>query len=192
MGGKRADMRRLSVFNQVSLDGYFCDEKGDMSWAHKDDPEWNEFVAGNASGNGMLLFGRVTYDMMVAFWPTPAAAAAMPDVAKGMNALPKVVFSRTLAKSSWKNTTVINRDPVAAVRRMKKESGPDMVILGSGSIVAQLAGAGLIDEVQLVINPLVLGSGRTLFEGLKKPVPLKLVNTRAFKNGNVLVSYQPA
>jgi dihydrofolate reductase len=149
-------------------------------------------VAGNARGNGMLLFGRVTYDMMVAFWPTPAAAQAMPDVAKGMNEMPKVVFSRTLAKSSWKNTTVVNSDPVAAVRKMKKEAGPDMVILGSGSIVAQLAGAGLIDEYQLIVNPLVLGEGRTLFEGLKKPVPLKLVDTRAFKNGNVLVSYQPA
>ena len=192
MAGKKANVRRLIVFNQVSLDGYFCDEHGDMSWAHKNDPEWNDFVAGNARGNGMLLFGRVTYDMMVAFWPTPAAAEAMPDVAKGMNELPKVVFSRTLAKSSWKNTTVVNSDPVAAVRKMKKEAGPDMVILGSGSVVAQLAGAGLIDEYQLIVNPLVLGDGRTLFEGLKKPVPLKLVNTRGFKNGNVLVSYQPA
>ena len=192
MGGKKPDVRRLTVFNQVSLDGYFCDQSGDMSWAHKNDPEWNDFVAGNARGNGMLLFGRVTYDMMVAFWPTPAAAEAMPDVAKGMNGMPKVVFSRTLAKSSWKNTTVVNSDPVAAVRKMKKEAGPDMVILGSGSIVAQLAGAGLVDEYQLIVNPLVLGDGRTLFEGLKKPVPLKLVNTRAFKNGNVLVSYQPA
>ena len=97
-------MRRLIAFEQVSLDGYFVDANGDMSWAHKQDPEWNEFAAGNAKGDGSLVFGRVTYDMMASFWPSPAALERMPAVAEGMNNLPKVVFSRTLDKVSWKNT----------------------------------------------------------------------------------------
>jgi len=87
------------VFNSVTLDGYFTDKNSDMSWAHKNDPEWNAFVADNAKGGGTLLFGRITYELMASFWPTPAAMQMMPDVAKGMNSLPKVVFSRTLDKS---------------------------------------------------------------------------------------------
>lgn len=186
-------MRKIDVFNSVSLDGFFTGENGDLEWAHKDgdDPEWNEFVAGNAQGgDGALLFGRVTYDMMVSFWPTPAAEEAMPEVAKGMNEMPKLVFSRTLKESSWNNTTILHGDPVAEVRRLKSEGGPDITILGSGSIVSQLAAADLIDAYTFVTVPVVLGKGRTMFEGVKKEVPLKLVRTRAFKNGNVVLSYE--
>jgi dihydrofolate reductase len=187
-------MRRLTVFNSVSADGYFTDANGDMSWAHKDDPEFNEFTASNAkrSGGGTLLFGRVTYEMMKAFWPTPEAGKAFPDVAQAMNELSKVVFSRTMKQADWQNTKLVKDDPVAAVKAMKQQSGSDMVLMGSGTIVSLLAGADLIDEYQLIVNPLVLGEGRTLFEGIKKPLPLKLVNERRFKNGNVLLSYESA
>ena len=92
-------MRKLVVFNMVSLDGFFVDAAGDMSWAHKHDDEWNSFVSGNASGNGMLLFGRVTYDMMAGYWPSPMALQNSPVVAKGMNEMPKIVFSRTSGQS---------------------------------------------------------------------------------------------
>lgn len=184
-------MRRLIAFEQVSLDGYFVDANGDMSWAHKQDPEWNEFAASNASGDGALLFGRVTYELMASFWPTPAAMERAPVVAEGMNNMPKVVFSRTLEKASWKNTTLLKGDIAAEVRKMKMEPGPDMAILGSGSIVSQLAQAGLIDEFQIVVNPIVLGKGRTLFEGVKEKIALKFIKTRAFGNGNVVLSYEP-
>jgi len=97
-------MRRLIVFNQVTVDGYFTDAKGDMSWAHKNDSEWNAFVDENASGGGELLFGRITYELMVSHWPTPDAQKNDPVVAERMNNLPKVVFSRTLDKVSWNNT----------------------------------------------------------------------------------------
>lgn len=152
-------MRRLIAFEQVSLDGYFVDANGDMSWAHKQDPEWNEFVSGNASGDGALVFGRVTYEMMAAFWPTPAATQRLPAVAEGMNNLPKIVFSRTLDKVSWKNTTLVKGDLAVEVRRLKSEPGSGMAILGSGSLVSQLTQAGLIDELQIVVNPIVLGRG---------------------------------
>jgi dihydrofolate reductase len=184
-------MRRVIAFEQVSLDGFFVDAKGDMSWAHKQDPEWNAFAAGNASGGGGLLFGRVTYEMMAGFWPTPAAAEQAPAVAEGMNAAPKVVFSRTLQKPSWKNTKLVKGDLDAEVRKLKQEPGPDMAILGSGTIVSQLTQARLIDEFQIVVNPVVLGKGRTLFEGVQDRLALKLVKTRAFANGNVVLYYEP-
>ncbi len=180
------------MFNSISLDGYFTDAKNDMSWAHQSDPEWNEFVAGNASGKGTLLFGRVTYEMMAGFWTTPQAAQMMPEVAKSMNDYSKVVFSRTLKKADWNNTLLVTGDLAAETRKMKQASGSDMVILGSGSIVSQLAQEGLIDEYRIALLPVAVGAGRTLFEGLRKHLRLKLTASRAFKNGSVFLTYTPA
>ena len=184
-------MRRLSVFNNISLDGYFTDQNRDMSWAHRSDPEWLEFTAANAKGGGVLVFGRVTYDMMASFWPTPMAAASLPVVAERMNSLPKVVFSRTLEKASWNNTRVVGGDIVAETRKLKSEPGDDMVILGSGSIVAQLTEANLVDEIQLAVAPVILGAGRSLFEGVTTRPKLRRTQSRAFENGVVFVRYEP-
>jgi dihydrofolate reductase len=186
-------MRKVSVFNHVTLDGYFTDKNSDMSWAHKNaDAEWNAFTEANASGGGMLLFGRVTYDLMASFWPTPQAAQMMPKIAERMNSMPKIVFSRTMKTADWNNTTVVSGDIAAEVRALKNLDGPEMVLFGSGTIVSQLTDAGVIDEYQLVVNPLALGAGRTMFQDVKEPVKLKLMSSRQFKNGNVLNTYQRA
>lgn len=185
-------MRKLIVFNMVSLDGFFVDSKGDMSWARKQDAEWNAFASANASGDGVLVFGRITYELMASYWPTPMALQNSPAVAKGMNEMPKIVFSRTLDKVSWSNTKLIKGDLATEVRKLKEEAGPGMVILGSGSIVSQLAQENLIDEYQLALSPIVLGKGRTLFEGLKEKLSLKLTSSRTFGNGTVFACYQPA
>ena len=184
-------MRHLSVFNNVTLDGYFSGEGGDLRWAHtgSDDPEYQAFVAENAKGGGVLVFGRVTYQMMAGWWPTPAAAQMDPVVASRMNALPKIVFSRTLPKADWANTTLVRGDAPGEMRRLKRESGPDMVVLGSGRLVASLAREGLVDEYQLLVNPVVIGKGRTMFEGLERSMPLALAETRAFPNGKVFLRY---
>jgi len=184
-------MRKLVVFNHVTLDGYFVDMNGDMSWAHKNDAEWKTFAEGNAKGDGPLLFGRITYELMASYWPTPLASKNDPVLAERMNNLPKVVFSRTLDKASWNNTKLVKGDMAAEIRKMKKEPGEGMAILGSGSIVSQLAQEGLIDEYQIVVNPIVLGKGRTMFDGIKKKLTLKLTTTRAFGNGNVFLCYEP-
>ena len=184
-------MRKLVVFNQVTLDGYFTDTNGDMGWAHKNDAEWNAFVADNAKGGGELLFGRITYELMKSYWPTPAAIKDDPVVAEQMNNLPKVVFSRTLDKASWSNTKLVKRDPASEIRKMKQESGKDMVIFGSGTIVSQLAQERLIDEYQIVVVPVVIGKGRTMFDGIKEKLTLKPTKTRTFGNGNVLMCYEP-
>jgi dihydrofolate reductase len=184
-------MRRLTVFNSVSLDGCFVDGNGDMSWAHNRGADFDEFVKGNASGGGELLFGRVTYELMAGYWPTPMAIKNDPVVAEGMNTLPKVVFSRTMHKAAWQNTRLVKGDVVEEVRKMKKEPGRDMVIMGSGSIVAQLAQERMIDEYQMVMVPVVLGKGRTMFEGLRDKLPMKLIGSRTFGNGNVLLCYEP-
>jgi dihydrofolate reductase len=185
-------MRKLNVFNLMSLDGFFVDKNGDMSWAHNSDPEFNTFVQDNAKGGGVLLFGRITYELMVSYWPTPMAAKNDPVVAERMNNLPKVVFSKSMDKATWKNTKLVKGDAVVEIRKMKEESGMDMVMMGSGSLVAQLAQAGLIDEYQIVVVPIVLGKGRTMFDGVKDRMKLKLTKSRAFNNGNVFLTYQVA
>ena len=187
-------MRKLVVFNSVTLDGYCADVNGDMSFAHKDnkDAEWNAFVEENASGGGALLFGRVTYELMKSYWPTPIAIKNDPVVAERMNSMPKVVFSRTLDKASWNNTKLVKDGMAAEIRKMKKEPGEGMAILGSGSIVSQLAQEGLIDEYQIVVNPVVLGKGRTLFDGIKESLNLKLTKSRTFGNGSIFLCYEPA
>jgi len=108
-----------------------------------------------------------------------------------MNNLPKVVFSRTLDKASWQSTRLLKGNLAEEVRKLKQETGEHMVIMGSGSIISQLAPENLIDEYQLVVNPIVLGAGRTMFDGIKEGLNLKLTNSRTFGNGNVLLCYAP-
>jgi dihydrofolate reductase len=129
---------------------------------------------------------------MTMYWPTPLAAKNNPVVATYMNERPKIVVSHSIDKPDWNNTIRIQGDLPAAVRRLKQEPGDDICILGSGSLVAQLAPHGLIDSYQMVVSPIVLGQGKTLFEGMKDRLNLKLTSTRAFHNGNAVLSYEAA
>jgi len=184
-------MRKLTVFNLMTLDGYIAGEGGDISW-HSVDEEFQELANAASNSGNTLLFGRVTYELMAGFWPTPEAIRTDPVVAAGMNKSEKIVFSRTLQKADWNNTRLVRDNMLAEVRKLKQGTGKDLTVLGSGSIVAQLAEEGLIDEYQVLLNPVVIGKGKTMFEGLKRRLALKLVRTRTFGNGNVLLTYVPA
>jgi len=184
-------MRKLNVFNLVTLDGYFAGEGGDISW-HMVDEEFQELAKAASNSGNTLLFGRLTYQLMESYWPTPEALKNDPIVAKGMNSAQKIVFSRTLEKADWNNTRLVKDDMLAEVRKLKQGAGKDLTVLGSGSIVAQLAQEGLIDEYQVLLNPVVIGKGRTMFEGVRDKIALKLIKTRTFGNGNVLLTYEKA
>jgi len=184
-------MRKLIVFNLISLDGYFVDRNGEMSWAHSKDTEFNAFAENNAKSGGVLVFGRITYELMAGYWPTPMAIKNNPLVAERMNNLPKIVFSRTMDKAAWNNTKLVKIDAAKEIRKMKQESGIDMVMLGSGSIVSKLTQEGLVDEYQFVMVPVILGKGRTMFEGVKEKLKMKLTKTRTFSNGNIFLCYEP-
>lgn len=185
-------MRKLSVFNQVSLDGFICDAQGDMSWAHKQDPEWQRWVESNASGDGELVFGRVTYQHMASFWPSPMAQETLPVLASHMNRRRKIVFSRSLSRADWNNTRLMQDDLGTVMRALKAEAGPQLVVLGSASLVRQLAELDLIDSLQVVINPIILGAGKAMFSDLKQHLTLTHRESRTFQNGNVALSYERA
>lgn len=183
-------MRKLTVFNFISLNGYYKGQDNDISW-HRHGAEEGTFSADSLKADNILLFGRVTYEMMAFWWPSPMAAEAYPEVAKGMNAAEKIVFSTIIEQPKWNNTTVMHGDIVSRIRQMKQQPGKNMTILGSGSIVSQFAEAGLIDEYQIMIDPIVLGEGTSIFKGLKHNLNLTLTDSKVFKSGVVLLSYKP-
>lgn len=188
-------MRKLTVFNSISLDGYFTDPDNDMSCFHRRaDAEWNRFTAQNAAGSGrsVFLFGRTTYEMMRSFWPTEQARAMLPEVSAAMDRADKVVVSRTLTDPGWVNARVLGGDLARGVRQLKETAAGDILIMGSGSLVAQLTTARLIDSYTFVIWPFLLGAGRTMFEGVKGIVDLVKVDEKQFTNGNIVATYQLA
>jgi dihydrofolate reductase len=185
-------MRKLQAFLHISADGYFTGHGGDLSWTrHDQDPEYKQWAEENTRGESVLVFGRTTYQMMAGFWPSPMALEREPAMAKKMNASTKLVFSRSLNETTWNNTLLVKGDAVEEMRKLKQQPGPPLTILGSGSIVRQLGEAGLVDELQLLLTPVAIGGGRTLFEGAEKKIELDHVSTRTFQNGKVLLIYKP-
>lgn len=183
-------MGKLIAYNFTTLNGYYKGPENDISW-HRHGAEEGAFASDNLEARATLLFGRVTYEMMAGWWPSPMAMESMPDVAKGMNESEKIVFSTTLDSADWENTTLISGDLIEEVRKLKAIPGKVMTILGSGSIIAQLADAGQIDEYQFMIDPVALGDGTPSFKGLTRKLDLKLMDVRKFDSGVVLLSYAP-
>ena len=183
-------MKKLKVFNFITLDGYFAGAEKDISW-HRHDEETNAYAHDMLSLDDTLLFGRVTYDLMASYWPTPFAIKNDPIMAERMNNADKIVFSQTLKKTEWINTSIVHDNIVDELHKLKQIPGKNMTILGSGSIVTQLAQSGLIDEYQIMVDPVILGGGTSICKGINHVLNLKLTSTRTFRNGNVLLCYLP-
>ena len=188
-------MGKIISFTHVSVDGFFAGPKGEIDWFSHQDEEDRRFSAEASRGSGTLVFGRTTYELMRSFWPTPEGMKGNPDVAEVMGTAPKIVFSRTLKaaedRPGWKNTRVIPEITREGILELKRESDRGLAILGSGSIVQQLARLRLIDEFQLMVNPIILGTGKYLFKDVNRS-SLKLLESRTFKNGRVFLRYKPA
>lgn len=180
-------MGKLSAFLFVSLDGYYKDLSDGISW-HEHSEEGNQHSVDNLSHGNTLLFGRKTHDLMASFWPTPVAYDVYPKVAEGMNKSPKIVISSTLESSSWNNTKVFNDNWISLVRELKRSA--DITILGSGTILRQVADEGLLDQLSIMIDPIALGSGESIFKGLSNTISFKTTGTKTFRNGSVLIDYE--
>jgi len=181
-------MGKLRVYNFVTLNGYFKGADDDISWAKNGSKEEQEFAGENAKSDGILLFGRKTYEMMAAYWPSENAKMNNAAVADGMNKAEKIVVSKKMKKADWSNTRIINEDLEKEIKKLKKLD-KDITILGSGTIVTQLAEAGLIDEYQIMIYPVVTEKGTSLLKDIHKDLALTLVNSRVFKSGAVFLHY---
>ena len=184
-------MKKVLFFMMVTLDGFFEGPNHAIDW-HNVDEEFNTFANGQLDSVGMILFGRVTYEMMAAYWPTPAAVKNDPLTAEKMNRLSKIVFSRTLKNVTWQNTRLVKENIVEEISKLKAEPGKDMIIFGSSDLAVSLIQQGLIDEFRIMLNPVILRNGRHLFNGIRERLNLRLMKTQAFHSGNVLLYYQPA
>jgi dihydrofolate reductase len=184
-------MRRLYSFMVVTLDGFYEGPNGEFDWPNVDE-EFNQFAVEQLHDTDTLLFGRVTYEGMAAYWPTPEARRDDPEVAELMNTLPKVVVSTTMASADWEGSRVVGGDVAAEIAKLKQEPGKGMAIMGSPSLTVSLVGMGLVDELRVMVHPIVLGGGRSLFRTTSGRLPLELLQTRTFRSGNVLLTYRPA
>ena len=184
-------MRKVILFNAVTLDGFFAGPNGEIDW-HNVDEEFNEFAIDQLNSTDGLIFGRVTYQLMASYWPTPSALTDDPIIADKMNNLPKIVFSKTLEKAEWNNTKLIKGNIAEEISKLKRQPGKDLFVFGSADLASTLTNLGLIDEYRIIVNPVVLGNGKPLFKGIKDKLHLKLVNTKTFRSGNVLLYYEPA
>jgi len=183
-------MRKIIFFMLTSLNGFFEGADRDINW-HNVDAEFNDFAIEQLNKVDTILFGRVTYEMMASYWPTPDAKTNDPIVAEKMNSTPKIVFSKTLEKVDWENTKLINDNFEEKIQKLKLQSGKDMIIFGSSDLAVTFIEHGLIDEFRIMVNPIVLGDGKLLFAGMKGKLELKLIKTRTFQSGNVLLYYEP-
>ena len=183
-------MRKIFSFVVVSADGYYEGPNGELDWPNVD-AEFMDFSLEQLQDIGVLLFGRVTYEGMAAYWPTPQAERDSPEIAAAMNGLPKVVVSRRLRHAEWANSQVVTSDTADAIAKLKREPGKDIAIFGSSQLTTELMALGLVDEVRMMVHPIVLGAGHSLFRTARERIPLTLLRTRVFRSGNVLLTYQP-
>jgi dihydrofolate reductase len=178
-------MRKLMMWNLMSLDGFIEGPNRDISW-HNDvwGPELEQFSIEQGKEIG-ALFGRVTYELMAGYWPTVKKSA----ITDYMNALPKYVFSRTLKKADWANTTLLTGDPAAEVAKLKHGEGKDILVFGSADLSAHVM--PLFDELRTGVAPLVLGSGSLLFKKQNEKAKLKLLGADRHSTGVVILRYAP-
>jgi dihydrofolate reductase len=197
-------MRRIVMFNRVTVNGCFAGPDGNLDWVVPED-ELDKAAAEGMPGTGTILFGRRTYELFEGFWPRVADdAPTAPDphdserrspeiraMGAFINEATKVVFSRTLQDVTWRNSRLLHELDPREIQAMKSEPGKDMMVFGSGSIVSQLTQHGLIDEYQFVVSPIILGSGRPLIGDMSKSPRLDLLEAREYPSGNVMLRYSP-
>lgn len=184
-------MRKVIISEMVSLDGFYARPNGEIDWFIVDDGFF-KYAKDLLAQVDTQLYGRVTYEGMASYWTTPQAAAENdPGITEPMNGMSKIVFSKTLNKVEWNNSRLAQNDPATEIARLKREPGKDMVIYGSGKLVQTLMKAGLIDEYQLIVCPVILGSGKSMFGDIDDKLSLSLLKTTQFDCGSVLFYYQP-
>jgi dihydrofolate reductase len=182
---------RKAIFQMlVSLDGYYEGPNREIDW-HNVDAEFNEVAIDFLNTVDVLLFGRLTYELMAGYWPTPEATTNDPIVAYKMNSMPKIVFSRTLQKAEWSNTRLVRDNIAEEISKLKRQPGKDLAIFGSSDLGLTLIQHDLIDEYRIIVNPVVLGGGKSLFKGIESRLTLTLLRATTFRSGNVMLCYEP-
>lgn len=178
-------MRKLFVSNLMSLDGFFETTDHKLDWFVADE-DFSDYADDMLRSVDLILFGRKTYEMMAAYWPT----APGDRIADQMNGLPKIVFSKTLTHASWNNTRLVKDNAADEVRELKRQPGKNIVILGSAMLASFLLEQELVDECRIILNPVLLGKGNALFKDVTLRIALQLSGTKSLRSGVNILYYQ--
>lgn len=183
-------MRKIVVFNRVTIDGYYAGPDDDIDWFvndHQVDAASHQMMSPDT-----IIFGRYTYKQFESVWPpmldNPNVPEPAKQIARELNKMTKVVFSSSLKEVTWENSVLHASDLAKEVQKLKESEGGDIAIFGSGTIVQQLANEHLIDEYLLCVTPVVLGGGKLQFDGVARQ-DLTVKEVRTFDSGNVLIHY---
>jgi dihydrofolate reductase len=184
-------MRTLASFIATSLDGFYEGPNGEFDWLIPDE-EFNDFAVRQLDEADTLVFGRATYEHMAAYWPTDQARVNDRGITSRMNTKPKLVFSTALEYAGWSNTSIIAGEAVEQMKMVKTAPGGELLVLGSAHLTAHLAAAGVLDELRIMVCPIAIGQGRSLFRDMEERLSLSLARVRQFDSGNVLLTYGPS
>ena len=180
-------MRKVIAAINMTIDG-FCDHTAGIP-----DEEIHHHYADLLDKSGVVLYGRITYQLMQ-FWQTllknPSGEKSMDDFAKAIDKVPKIIFSNTLKNTDWDSAKLADQPIEETVKELKQEPGRD-ILIGSRSLILQLMKLNMIDEYQLCVHPVIEGKGLPLFENVNHRTILKLMNTKTFSGGAVILYYQP-
>jgi dihydrofolate reductase len=179
-------MRRVVLQMSVSVDGFVAGPQGGLGGSLPEDEDLTGWKLDQLHQTGLHIMGRVTYEQMAAHWPTATDQYAAP-----MNELPKVVFSKTLERADWNNSTVARGDTAEEIAQLKREPGKDIMAHGGAAFIQALSNLGLIDEYRMVIEPMALGNGLPMFKDLPAALRLNLVEAKTFSTGTAAHVYQP-
>jgi dihydrofolate reductase len=180
----------LASFIFTSLDGFYEGPNGESDWPIVDE-EFNDFAVKQLDQADTIAFGRVTYAHMAAWWPTELAHNNDPAVTSRMNNKEKLVFSHSLTDASWSGTTVIKGEAIEHIQALKAGATKELLVIGSAQLTAAFAEAGVLDELRIMICPIVLGQGHSLFENLSNRISLTLTAVRQLHSGNLILTYRP-
>ena len=185
-------MRKVFAQINVSLDGYIEDTGGEIDWHFVDDA-FDRFISDTLRSIDAMIFGRVAFEKLAMYWPTaaedPQASGEDSEQARLMDALPKYVVSDHIGLLEWKNSHIIRGDVAQDVARLKRQPGKDIALFGGANTISTFTTLGLIDEYRFIVNPALVGGGTRLFKGAHARVPLRLLDTRRFNSGVLVLSY---
>ena len=194
MSTSHPKQRRLFVSMLVSLDGYIEGPERELDWFEDGDAQFEQYCDEMIDSVGLALYGRRAYELMLKYWPNAERNPRSPAdlaFARKMNALPKLVLSRTLARADWNNTQILRDNVGETLAALKREPGKPIVAWAGAGLVSTLADLGLVDEYRLIVQPVVLGKGTPLFQGIEARRKLRLTRTTQLGRNLAVLCYEP-